>query len=142
MMARPLIGGFAYGFALSEGLAHPLGAFANWKSRNEEPGIEARLWLKEGARSLHAQRRRKRAGPVGCGLCGVESLEQALPPITPVHSEFRIDGEEILAAMALLAPLQFLYRETRAVHAAAFYTPAKAWSRCAKTSAGTTRSTN
>ena len=55
-------------------------------------------------------------------MCGVESLEHALRPIAPIKSDFRIDAGEIISAMAMLSPLQALNQQTRAVHAAAFYT--------------------
>jgi FdhD protein len=123
MMASPSdLEDFAYGFALTEGLVASPADIRELEFVDAELGIEARLWLAEGARARHAQRRRRRAGPVGCGLCGIESLEQAMRSIAPIESEFCIDAEELLTAMAALAPLQSLYQQTRAVHAAAFYT--------------------
>jgi FdhD protein len=87
------------------------------------PALETRLWLKEGAARSHATRRRARAGPVGCGLCGVESIAEALPPLAPVISDFRVGAEEVVAAVRALHPLQTLNEATRAAHAAAFYAP-------------------
>ena len=49
----------------------------------------------------------------------------------------------LLAAMQALGPRQALNHVTRAVHAAAFWTARRGiWSRCARMSAGTTRSTS
>ncbi|MEZ6023355.1 MAG: formate dehydrogenase accessory sulfurtransferase FdhD [Hyphomonadaceae bacterium] len=74
------------------------------------------------ARNALAQRRRRRAGPVGCGLCGVESLEDAMRPVSAVDSDFAISAAEIVQAMSMLPDKQTLNQQTRAVHAAAFYT--------------------
>lgn len=88
-----------------------------------ETGVEVRLWLRERQSKTHVARRRTRAGPAGCGLCGVESLEAALPPCAPVDSDFTLEANAIVAAMAQLPQMQTLNRETHAVHAAAFFTP-------------------
>lgn len=124
MMASPAdIEDFAYGFALTEGLVGSLAEIRELDIVENELGIEARLWLAEGAHSALTHRRRRRAGPMGCGLCGVESLEDAMRPIAPIQSEFRVEASAIAAAMSALAPLQALFQETRAVHAAAFFDP-------------------
>ena len=66
------------------------------------------------------------AGPVGCGLCGIESIEQAVR-VVPVlsGSELSVYGDDIVAAMKALNEAQSLNRETRAVHGAGFYNPQK-----------------
>lgn len=124
MMGTPAdIEDFAYGFALTEGVVDRLADIRDVEVVQAELGIEARLWLKTGASSALMRRRRRRAGPVGCGLCGVESLEDAMRPFAPVTSDLRVSANEILAAMASLTPQQPLFQQTRAVHAAAIYTP-------------------
>jgi FdhD protein len=60
-------------------------------------------------------------GPVGCGLCGVESLELAAPALPVVSSRATVSAEAISAAVEAMAREQALGRETRAVHAAAFH---------------------
>lgn len=123
MMATPGdLEDFAAGFALTEGLVGALSEIRDLEIVETELGIQARLWLTVGARSALAQRRRRRIGPVGCGLCGVESLEEAMRPVATVKSDFTIDAEEIVAAMARLPAQQRLNESTRAVHAAAFHT--------------------
>ncbi|CCE10827.1 formate dehydrogenase formation protein (fragment) [Bradyrhizobium sp. STM 3843] len=64
------------------------------------------------------------SGPVGCGLCGIESLEQArLPPPRVAHGETAFHARELLTAIHALAPLQRLNQQTHSVHAAAFWDP-------------------
>ncbi len=61
-------------------------------------------------------------GPTGCGLCGIESLAEALPPLRTVASNLRVSAVEIEAAVASIAPAQKLNSEARALHAAGFWT--------------------
>jgi FdhD protein len=69
-----------------------------------------------------AERRRRIAGPTGCGLCGVESLEAAMPACRRVSTGLSLQPEEIAAAIAALPPAQSLHQRTRAVHGAGFWT--------------------
>lgn len=71
-------------------------------------------------------RRRSMAGPVGCGLCGIESIEQAVRLVPDVSASLlALSHAEIVRAVALLNEAQPLHRETRAVHGAGFYRPDK-----------------
>ncbi|WP_204350035.1 formate dehydrogenase accessory sulfurtransferase FdhD, partial [Serratia marcescens] len=64
------------------------------------------------------------AGPVGCGLCGIESIEQALKPVASVDAtRLQLTPGDLAQAVRLLSPLQPLHNETGAVHAAGFYVP-------------------
>src|SRR5262249_51554182 len=62
--------------------------------------------------------------PTGCGLCGVESLDAAMPACPRVGVDLSVHPEEIAAALAALPPAQALHLRTRAVHGAAFWTRA------------------
>ncbi|MEZ5994382.1 MAG: formate dehydrogenase accessory sulfurtransferase FdhD [Hyphomonadaceae bacterium] len=124
MMATPAdLEDFAYGFALAEGIAAAPSQLRDLEIIEHPLGVELRLWLHDGARTAHAARRRTRAGPAGCGLCGVESLEDAMRPARQVGGAFTVGAAEIVAAMRTLAEQQRLNRATRAAHAAAFFTP-------------------
>ncbi|WP_314964099.1 formate dehydrogenase accessory sulfurtransferase FdhD, partial [Bradyrhizobium cosmicum] len=86
--------------------------------------IEVRMWLKPSSAELVNKRRRHIAGPTGCGICGVESIAEAVRP-APIVPEGRIfSPSEIMAAMTSITLLQQINIQTRAVHAAAFWTPA------------------
>ncbi|AXC48922.1 formate dehydrogenase accessory sulfurtransferase FdhD [Paracoccus suum] len=116
---------FAYGFSLTEGLATPQ------QIERIEPlvtplGIDLQIWVSEEVAGRLAARRRRRVGPVGCGLCGIETLAEAmrgLPqlPATPL----RLSDTEAEAAVATLDAAQPLRDATRATHAAGFWTPAE-----------------
>jgi len=125
MMASPGdIADFAHGFALSEGFIDSLDQIEDFEVVEYEAGIEARFWL-TGERSQALEtRRRKMMGPVGCGLCGIDSLEEAarsLPDVT--GNTLRIPGEEVARATDELRAQQPLHDQTRAVHAAGFLLP-------------------
>ena len=88
-------------------------------------GIELRMWLAEPRGAAFGERRRHMAGPTGCGLCGIESLEEAGRPPPAVPAGRRFTPREIMRAVEAVAPLQALNRETRAVHGAAFWEPSQ-----------------
>jgi FdhD/NarQ family len=83
-------------------------------------GVELRLWIAEARIDAFTEHRRYMAGPTGCGLCGVESLAEAMRPPPKVTSGFRMAADAVADAVAALPALQPLNRETRAIHAAAF----------------------
>lgn len=124
MMATPAdLDDFAIGFSLSEGVVLRPTEIENVEVVASENGIELRLWIGEERIAAFAERRRYLAGPTGCGLCGVESLAQAMRPPPRVASTFRVPVEALVSAVASLSELQHLNRQTHAVHAAAFWEP-------------------
>ena len=123
MMASPSdLEDFAIGFSLSERIISTPGEIESLDVVRHEAGIELRMWLAMGPRRELAERRRLIAGPTGCGLCGVESLEAAIRACPRVTSELRLAAKDISTAIASLAPAQALNQRTRAVHGAGFWT--------------------
>ncbi len=124
MMCSPAdLEDFAVGFALSEGLIAAPGEIEELEIAEQGPGMEARLWLRgDRAEALEA-RRRVMAGPVGCGMCGIETLEQAMRPVPAVGPGPVFDVGEIAGAADALAGLQPMHDRARAVHAAGFLRP-------------------
>jgi FdhD protein len=112
------------GFALTEGLVDKGEDVGEIDVVSSELGVELRCWLKGGRQDAYVARRRSMAGPTGCGLCGIESLEQAnrSPPV--LDNALRVSPNALIEAMERLPAAQHLNRETRAVHAAAFWSPA------------------
>lgn len=126
MMASPTdIPAFALGFALTEGIVATPDEILSREVIVLEAGIEARMWIAEEKMKHLSARRRALAGPTGCGLCGVESLIEAVKPAAHVTAAATFAPEVLLGAMAALGPLQALNRETRAVHAAALFEPGR-----------------
>ncbi len=122
MMATPdHLVDFAYGFALTEGLARP-DEIDSVEVVQTARGVDVQLWVGEGAEARLKDRRRMMAGPVGCGLCGIDSLEQALRDLAPVPpGRFRLTPASVMAAVAALPGQQRLHDATRAVHAAGYW---------------------
>ena len=124
MMATPAdLEDFAVGFSLTEGIvehAADIEELAVIPARN---GVELRMWIDAGRLTRLAERRRQIAGPTGCGLCGLESLDQAMRIPPPVNEGRRYSFAEIAAAVASLGPAQHLNQVTRAVHAAGIWQP-------------------
>src|SRR5690242_15359925 len=110
---------FAVGFSLSEGIIAGPDEIESLEIVPGANGIELRMWLAEPWGDAFTERRRHLAGPTGCGLCGIESLEQATRLPSPVNSSLRVTREMIAAAIGALPGAQHLNCETHAVHAAA-----------------------
>jgi FdhD protein len=124
MMATPAdLEDFGIGFTLTEGIVESASEIASVELIETELGIEVRMWLDGDRAGSLAARRRAMSGPVGCGLCGIESLEQARRAPLRVASDTTFYARDLLAAMQALAPLQVLNQQTRSVHAAAFWRP-------------------
>jgi FdhD protein len=124
MLASPSdLEDFAVGFSLTEGIIRAPSEIEDLVIVPQENGIELRMWLTPGRAALADTRRRRIAGPSGCGLCGIESLADAVRAPPRVTSTARFDAAAIDAAMAALPAAQVLNRQTHAVHAAAFWHP-------------------
>lgn len=126
MMATPQdLADFAAGFSLTEGVIGAVSEIESLDIVETAPGIDLRIWLAEPRRSILQERRRFLAGPTGCGLCGIESLEQAMRPQPPVLDDTVFSPADIMAALTALTARQLLHKRTSAVHAAAFWTQAE-----------------
>ncbi len=113
---------FGRGFALAERLVTGVAEIESIEVVPQGTGVEVRLWLSPERAAAAADHRRRIAGPTGCGLCGVESLEAALPALPVVTAAGPSPSpSEIVAAMAALETAQPLGAATRAVHAAALW---------------------
>jgi len=122
MMATPSdLEDFAIGFSLSEGIIADPGEVESLEIVPSKDGLELRMWIAEPRGGAFADRRRYLAGPTGCGLCGIESLEQAMRKPPHVKSDLRVSVETIRDALAALPAAQTFNQQTRAIHAAGFW---------------------
>jgi FdhD protein len=122
MMATPSdLEDFAVGFSRSEGIIDRAEEIEELQIITADGGVECRMWVSAGHLERLEARRRSLAGPTGCGLCGLESLAEAVraPPHAPPGGVFT--AAELQAAMEAMPDRQALNLETRAVHAAAFW---------------------
>ena len=125
MMASPAdLEDFALGFSLTEDIVSSADAIEALEVVPRGAlGCEVRMRLAEATGLRHLRRRRALAGPVGCGLCGIQSLSEAARAVPPVRSALRLWPGAIKAAMQALAGAQAMNRDARALHAAAFWRP-------------------
>jgi FdhD protein len=122
MMATPSdLEDFAIGFSLTEGVIAAPSEIAELEILEHPKGVELRMTLCDDRDVALLNRRRKVAGPVGCGLCGIESLEAAIAPVRLVESDARVGRDTIFTALGRLGAHQKLNLETRAVHGAGFW---------------------
>ncbi|MFD2262249.1 formate dehydrogenase accessory sulfurtransferase FdhD [Lacibacterium aquatile] len=124
MMATPAdLADFAIGFTLTEGICASAGEIEGPEIVSSDAGIEVRMWIPPERGEAVVARRRALTGPVGCGLCGIDSLAAAKTPLPHVTADPGVTLAMISDAVAALPAAQPLSLETRAVHAAGFWTP-------------------
>lgn len=124
MLASPCdLEDFAVGFSLTEGIVTRPEEIESLEIVPHERGIELRMWIADGAAEALRKRRRYLAGATGCGLCGVESLDAALPDVCVVEERANLCIADLARAIASLPSAQPLNDATRAVHAAGFWRP-------------------
>lgn len=121
MMATPAdLEDYALGFCLSEQL---ITSPAEFLSADAAP-VDAGGWMlrvqlaASGAGPL-LERARLRLSEGSCGLCGIESLEQVMRPLTPVAARLDVKPAAMFRAVDALGDSQVLGKATRAAHAAA-----------------------
>ncbi len=123
MMATPRdVEDLARGFALTEGVVDAPGDVQSVAVRVLPEGLIADLAVDPDRVRVARVAARFLEGRSGCGLCGVETLADAIRAVSPVVSAAGADvsNAAILKAFAALADAQPLNRATRSVHAAAW----------------------
>src|SRR3979411_676954 len=81
MMATPQdLEDFAVGFSLSEGIISSSADIESLDIVRLDDGVELRMWLSKPKGDRLQERRRHIAGPTGCGLCGIDSIAETMPP--------------------------------------------------------------
>ena len=127
MMATPAdLQDFAYGFTLTEGIVAAPGEIESVEVEEAGAGIDIQIRLRDVANTRFEARRRRLAGPVGCGLCGIESIDEAMRAVSAIRNrKLILSAADITQAVRLLSRQQPFHAETGAVHAAGFYVPAK-----------------
>lgn len=113
---------FAFGFSLTEGLINSPEEIERIGIVNVPRGIDIQISLNVDRRDAFRKRRRNMAGPVGCGLCGIESIDAAMRDIPRVQSDVTFSNADVCEAARVICQMQTLNNLTRSAHAAAFYT--------------------
>lgn len=120
MMATPQdLEDFAFGFALSEGIVADAAELQLIEALPRGPGIALHLAIPAPRFEALQARRRQLPGRSGCGLCGAETLEQAITPVRRVTSGKGVVPDRLRRGFTLLAARQTLNRDCGGLHAAA-----------------------
>lgn len=126
MLATPAdLEDYAVGFTLSEGLVQRPDEIRGLEVIWGDESAEVRITVAWERFSALIERRRNLTGRSGCGLCGQETVEQAVREVRPVGAGARLSAAELHQAIAQLAQLQPLNARTGSVHAAAWVLPGK-----------------
>lgn len=124
LMATPQdVEDLALGFTVSERIAKADHVIEVRVSENEEGLVADVLLTRDGASSARERRRRNLEGRSSCGLCGVQSPEDALRGLPVLPDGLTVTRGAVQAALDALETMQALGRETRATHAAAWADP-------------------
>jgi len=122
MMATPAdCHDFAMGFSLTEGLIASPDEIEEITVVEMEGGIDIQIQLSSLQEQAFQARRRHMAGPVGCGLCGIESIEAAMRHLPIINADLTVEAADIEDAFTSLSQAQQLNAATRCAHAAGFY---------------------
>ncbi|MFV0623342.1 formate dehydrogenase accessory sulfurtransferase FdhD [Sphingomonas sp. ac-8] len=116
----------AYGFARTERLIDTVDDVLDAEAHRLDHGALVRVTLSSRVAGRVADRVRHRTADSSCGLCGVESLEQAMRPLPRTAPRWQGEDAAVFAALAALDVAQPLGTATRAAHAAAACTVAGA----------------
>lgn len=124
MMATPLdLEDLALGFSLTEGIIARERQLLDIEVKRACRGMVVEMTVTHECFAALLTRRRNLVGRTGCGLCGVESLDQIRLGGTEVEVEAIISGDAVSRALAGLPALQVLRNSDHAVHAAGLASP-------------------
>jgi FdhD protein len=124
LMATPdAIGDLVQGFSLAERLVSRDDALLDIDVHATGAGVIARATLPPHRTDDLLRRVRHRTSDSACGLCGVETLEQALRPLPTITAKSSADRAAIFRALDALRDHQPLNAATGAAHCAALVDP-------------------
>lgn len=109
----------ALGFSFTEGIIRTADDIYDIEIEHDERGYSIKIDMASACLNQLKQRRRQLAGRTGCGLCGLESLNEVrrhVPTVIPPDQPFNSDA--IFHALDQLRDQQPLHNITGATHAA------------------------
>ncbi len=121
MLASPYdLEDFALGFSLSEGILADASELFDCEVSFTRDGIQVQMRIASGQFAALKGKRRNLTGRTGCGLCGAETLQQAIRRPAPVTSSALFSAEMLYAGIEAMQVRQHLQHQTGATHAAAW----------------------
>ncbi len=111
---------FALGFSMTESIVDSPEEIYGIDIVEAENGIQVELDIASVRFQNLKERRRNLTGRTGCGLCGTDSLSQAVRMPSPVSSDPIFERETIHRGFEKMDDAQALKKRTGATHAAAW----------------------
>ena len=108
------------GFSVTEGLVGSAAGIETMDVVRHSRGIELQMRIGADDAERLSERRRGINARTGCGVCGIESIDEVLRPPRPVAPGGTFAAPALWRAASELESRQPVNAETRAVHAAAF----------------------
>lgn len=121
MMVSPAdLEDFVHGFSLSGGLVDSIDDIYDVRLNRLGDAISAEVQIANRAFWALKRQRRQLAGSSGCGLCGVEALEQALPKLRVLEPAALPPAAHLQNLRQRIDQAQDLARRSGALHAALY----------------------
>ncbi|TCJ11910.1 formate dehydrogenase accessory sulfurtransferase FdhD [Parasulfuritortus cantonensis] len=121
MLASPTdLEDFGLGFSLSEAILEHASELYDLEIEDAPHGLVLQMRIAEARFMQLKARRRALAGRTGCGLCGVDSLDQVARPLTTLTAGPAFPATALERALGQLETRQPLHASTGGVHAAAW----------------------
>lgn len=110
---------YARGFALTEGIIERASDIRGIDVEPHDLGVIVKLEISAACEARLKIRRRTMAGRTGCGLCGIESLEQVHLTVPPLQHVRPVSLSAVRRAQQEMRAAQAVHDATGASHAAA-----------------------
>ena len=124
VMATPAnLDDLAYGFSLSERIVEDVAQIVRVEVVKAGHGIEIQIEIPAREADALAQRSRGMVARTGCGLCGVETIRDAVRVPPAVTRDLRVAESALWRGGSELGSRQTLNSETNAVHGASWVLP-------------------
>lgn len=125
MLATPAnLEDLAVGFTLSESIVDSRDEIQSVEAAQRDDGaLEVRIGIAAAKFSELLRRQRNLTGRTGCGVCGAQTVEDAIRQPTPVRGGVEVDLTELHEALVDLKQQQAINSRTGSVHAAAWVLP-------------------
>lgn len=109
---------FAIGFLFAEGIIHANHDVHDLQLRDAPQGLVLEVTLANRCLARLGERKRRLAGATGCGICGVEAIEQAMPCLAPLPVRPLPEAVHLADLRARISPWQQRGQQSGALHAA------------------------
>jgi len=121
MLASPAnLRDFAVGFSLTEGIIQQANEMFDCEVIHQPNGVVIQATISSKCFMALKDRRRNLTGRTGCGLCGLETIEQAVRKHDPILHRHVVSEAFLFGGMQKMQGLQPMHQGCGATHAAAW----------------------